>query len=192
MKTKFKDLTIDEKIQIATDYHYYQSDRRNVARYLWALRKNDIGTLSYFENMGDDFHHIIQNIRTYERAKLWGFNELNFNEHGWLEYRLDIVSITEVYKSEILVGKPKKDLFTYGVYYNFGNSGGGWFPNIWGKIFNSEHDTKMAGIDFLKEKMKEGLIKEKDDTCNYSIHEIKNTLKEIDRIRFESIQLNIF
>lgn len=192
---KFKNLSRDEKIETALKYRAYRNERSIKARYLVALRKNDGLTLNYFENAGDSFRQIIENIKTFERAKLCGFTKLEINEYGRAEYRLKTVKKIEVCKSSIKIGITPNKSFVYGIWYQTGAAGGGWSPGIWNRMYKTQRDAEVCGLNYLRDIMIKGLEAEKTDSCgNYNKKLIRETLKEIEKIEIQNstISLGLF
>ncbi|WP_080902936.1 hypothetical protein [Parabacteroides sp. Marseille-P3160] len=190
---KFKDLSREEKIDEALNYRAWRHYRNIKARYLIALRNNDITTLEYFENMGGHFRQIIENTYEFERAKLCGFTEPIYDEFDWASYRLDIVKEIEVCKSRIRIAKTPSGKFVCGVDHSTGNAGGGWYPSIYDKLHNTEKEACEYGLEYLRSVMINGIEAGKTDSCgNYNSKLINDTLREIKKLRNPCVQLELF
>ena len=71
--------TKQEKLAAISEYNPCRTERNAVLRYLLAVRRDDADEIAYFESFGDSVHHIIHNVRTYERGLLFGYAAKQFD-----------------------------------------------------------------------------------------------------------------
>ena len=91
-----QEYTKQEKLAAISEYNPCRTERNAVLRYLLAVRRDDADEIAYFEGFGDSVHHIIHNVRTYERGLLFGYTAKRFDEYGWIRGMLPIVERIEL------------------------------------------------------------------------------------------------
>lgn len=150
----YKNLSVSEKIEQVRQYRPYKEERRYMAVYLTALRRNDRKTVDEYESFGDDPRHIMMNRRAYYRGQLFGFTAKTMNKHGWLEN----AEFTNVERIEFIdrkgwvafnyvtIGQGANGKWSYGASYSTGGSGGGYGLGIWGEVCNNRKECLTAAL----------------------------------------------
>lgn len=59
-------------------------------------------------------------------------------------------------QAEVLVARSGNGLFGYGLRYEYGAGGGGFFPSVWGEAFASQAEARQAALQELAERLGRG------------------------------------
>jgi len=171
-----------------------RAERHDVALYLNALRKNDIETLNEWERFGNSFRMILLNKKIYDRAALFGINDLKFNAGGLLECeklyglrKIDfVIQKRPYYSNYIEIGHGKNNTWAYGLSCSTATSGKGYRCDIWSEIYYSEKDAIQAGLEELMKWHCD--MNHKDNFSKEIVKQIERKLKDLR----EPIQLELF
>ncbi len=193
----FKALDKYQKLEEIQDLNLCRGERKRAAIYLQALRKEDKATITYFEQFGHTARHILMNERAYNQGLIFGFNEIKFNEYGWLENAvfLDKERIEFPHRegwavsNHITIAKGNNDKYTYGLSYSYNTGGGGYGVTVWGEVF----DTRKECLIYALNEIKDRLNSHSSDTDKYT----KSVLKQIklhldEQTGRKAIQLSLF
>ncbi|MEA4808675.1 hypothetical protein SDC9_32342 [bioreactor metagenome] len=172
----YRNLSASEKIEQVRKYRPYKEERRYMAVYLTALRRNDRKTIDEYESFGDDPRHIIMNRRAYDRGQLFGFTVKTLNEHGWLKN----AEFTNVERIEFIdrkgwvafnyvtIGQGANGKWSYGASYSTGGSGGGYGLGIWGEVYNNRKECLTAALRELLSRHARQRERLKNDPTNFN------------------------
>ena len=138
------------------------------------------GELPSMEN-GQYERQIKEAKEEFEKAKLYGFNKIQFDRYGWTSYPLEIEKIQLDPKNdlsnEIRIGKGPNGKYTYGYSIDLSMEGRGFNPTIHLSPVNSREEAINLAIEGVEEfydrKEQEGLSK-KDEV---SLNRIRKTLE---------------
>jgi hypothetical protein len=194
----YKKLSVSEKIEQVRQYRPYKEERRYMAIYLIALRRNDRKTIDKYERFGDNPRHIIMNRRAYDRGQLFGFTAKTLNEHGWLEN----AKFTNVEQIEFIdrkgwaafnyvtIGQGANGKWSYGASYSTGGSGGGYGLGIWGKVYNNRKECLTAALRELLSRHAQQRERLKNDPTNFNptlsntvVRQVETMLQEMTAAR---------
>lgn len=147
-----------------------------------AVRANDEDRLTWFASFGDDVRHRVMNVFTYRKNLLFGFNEIAFDEWGWMDGPEWPVSEVIEFKTRskedkhfagnyVTLAAGPNMRWTYSVHYRHGGgSGGGYACHVhWHQPYKTRHAALTAALDEIREKMESGLAHHEayHDTSNY-------------------------
>lgn len=140
-------------------------------------------------------HYVERNRKEYNRALLFGYTEIKFNQHGWLKVpRLSGIEIFEFKISKnfaahnwVEIGHGRNGKWSFGCSYSFGASGGGFGVCHWGEILDSREDALRAALECLEAKHLDALERSQRDKlgnynrtiCNKILKQIKPMLAEL-------------
>lgn len=193
----YKDLSKYEKLELIQENHISFVERNAYAKYLFALWRDDIKTIDFFEQFGNSPRHIISNFRSYNRNLLFGFKLLKIDENGWLERPelLDKEKITLfnhkknfAFGNSIKLGKGVNGKWTYGYDFTTNTSGSYSGACPWGEIF----DTKESAIEAACLKMIEWHQREKCSYSNTVINLANEKIQEVKGNRAVQLELCFF
>lgn len=150
-KQEYRNLSKFEKYDIITEYRIAFFERKPYAKYLKAIWLNDIKTISYFESFGDHPRKIILNYRKHKQNLKFGFENIVYDEYGWIERPVFLEEeeiVVYVHKNgwkernniQVAVGKNGK--WTNGIWCQTNTGGNVDGISVWGGIF----DTKEQAI----------------------------------------------
>jgi hypothetical protein len=203
---EYRDLQLGKKIEQVRQYRPYREERRYMATYLLALRRDDQQLINEYESFGDCPRQIIMNHREYDRGMLFGFTKKHFSSYGWLQNSTftEREEIKFIHKqgwaatNHLTIGLGNNGKWTFGVSYSTGGWGFGSGLSVWGKIFDSRKDCMKAALTEILEGHREAAEKLKNDTCGnfnaqYSkevVRQVKNLLDELTGRK--TVQLELF
>lgn len=188
--------------KVINDYinenHLVRYEKGILNEILTAIKKNDAGSLSWFNSFGTSLRHITMNVYAYRRQLEFGFTEINFDQYGWFSRpqfldREDLVFGNADRYSEhsiIHLGRGENHIWTYSLNYSYGMAGGGSFISVYDKQFKSRQDALTAGLNELKEMMLSKVGNA--DTSNYNQSILTATLKDIAKFEVSMVQLSLF
>ena len=187
--------TKQEKLAAISEYNPCRTERNAVLRYLLVVRRDDADEIAYFESFGDSVHHIIHNVRTYERGLLFGYAAKQFDEYGWFRGMLPIVERIELdVHNAIHIGQSIDGTYAVTVNWSTGGAGGGSHPSVWDEPIADYKEAVRDGIGQLERKYAY-VMKHSADSCNYNAKKIRKLiakLAEIKRRYLEPKQLSLF
>ena len=187
--------TKQEKLAAILEYNPCRTERNAVLRYLLAVGRDDADEIAYFESFGDSVHHIIHNVRTYERGLLFGYTAKQFDEYGWLRSMLPIVERIELDMwNTIHIGQSIDGTYVVTVDWSTGGAGGDSHPSVWDEPIADYKEAVKNGIGQL-ERQYAYAMKHSSDNTNYNAERIRKLiakLAEIKRRYLEPKQLSLF
>lgn len=177
------------------EYNPCRTERNAVLRYLLAVRRDDAGEIAYFESFGDCVHHIIHNVRTYERGLLFGYTAKQFDEYGWLRGMLPIVERIELdIHNTIHIGQSIDGTYAVAVDWSTGGAGGGSHPSVWDEPIADYKEAVKNGIGQL-ERQYAYAMQHSSDSCNYNAKKIRKLIAKLAEVKqryLEPKQLSLF
>lgn len=187
--------TKQEKLEAILEYNPCRVERNAVLRYLLAVRRDNAEQIAYFEGFGYDVHHIILNVRTYERGLLFGYTAKRFDEYGWLRGMLPIVERIELdVLNTIHIGQSIDGTYAVTVSWSTGGAGGGSHPSVWDEPIADYKEAVRDGIGLLERQYADAMTRTAD-SINYNASKIRKLiakLAEIKRRYLEPKQLSLF
>ncbi|GAB0482926.1 Uncharacterised protein [Alistipes sp. cv1] len=190
-----QEYTKQEKLEAILEYNPGRAERNAVLRYLLAVRRDDAGQIAYFEGFGHDVHHIILNVRTYERGMLFGYTDKRFDECGWICGMLPIVERIELdIFNTIHIGQSIDGTYAVTVSWSTGGAGGGCHPSVWNEPVSDYKAAVQQGIAELEQRYAYAMAQSSDST-NYNASKIRKLtakLQEIKQQYLGSKQLSLF
>ena len=135
-----------------------KEEREQYKIYWNAVRSQDIALLRKFAMFGTEIRKQIENLIEYKRGLLYGFNDIEFNEYGWLK-RAEFVLIKEIsFKikedkliyNHLKIFKGKNENLTFGIHYIGPTFGGFIGANVFDDPFETEQKCINAGLLVLK------------------------------------------
>lgn len=195
MKT-LSQMTREEKLQEILEYNPCRVERNIVLRYLLAMRYNDEEQISYFESFGKNVRQIIQNVHTYERGLIFGFNGKQLNEHGWLSGMLPIVEEIKLDNmNKIHIGQSMNGMYAVSINWSTGCAGGGSHPSIWDEPIEDYKEAIRQGLHQLEQQYVKTERWSVSDSSNYNpqiIRRLKAKLLELKQRYTQPQQLSLF
>lgn len=85
-----------------------------------------------------------------EAMSLWGGGA---NEYGvFCDYEAEqVAKLADNCKAEVLIAQSGGGLFSYGLRYELGMGGGGFFPSVWHEAFGRKAEARKAALEDLAE-----------------------------------------
>ena len=164
-------------------------------RYLLAVRRDDADEIAYFEGFGDSVHHIIHNVRTYERGLLFGYTAKRFDEYGWIRGMLPIVERIELdVQNTIHIGQSIDGTYAVAVDWSTGTAGGGSHPSVWDEPIADYKEAVRNGIGQL-ERQYAYAMQHSSDSCNYNVKKIRKLIAKLVEVKQRYLkpkQLSLF
>ena len=195
MKT-LSQMTREEKLQEILEYNPCRVERNIVLRYLLAMRHNDEEQISYFESFSKNVRQIIQNVHTYERGLIFGFNGKQLNEHGWLSGMLPIVEEIKLDNmNKIHIGQSMNGMYAVSINWSTGCAGGGSHPSIWDEPIEDYKEAIRQGLHQLEQQYVKTERWSVSDSSNYNpqiIRKLKAKLLELKQRYTQPQQLSLF
>ena len=190
-----QEYTKQEKLAVISEYNLCRVERTAVLRYLLAVRRDDADEIAYFESFGDCVHHIIHNVRTYERGLLFGYTAKQFDEYGWLRGMLPIVERIELdIHNTIHIGQSIDGTYAVTVDWSTGSAGGGSHPSVWDEPIVDYKEAVRDGIGQLERKYAYAM-KHSSDSTNYNAKRIRKLIAKLAEVKqryLEPKQLSLF
>lgn len=167
-----------------------------------AIRAMDFMKLDWFLSMGESTRHQVMNVQEFRAGMRFGFLEANFSKHGWIKRAKWLNKETielrtnddNNYCNEISIGSGPNGKWTYGLSYNYGNSGGGWGLSV----FNDTYDSRSLCLESALNEMKE-MFTEKikyasanPDPSNYKLPYMNKVLTAIAEKKYSEAQYSLF
>lgn len=174
-----------------------KSERHEYAKYLQAIRKNDLAYIEKIEKYGETPHKMMCNKRLLERGLLFGFTDFKFDDSGWavepelLEYQ-EIEFKTQgekISSNSIDIGRGLNGKWTFGVSYCTGASGGCVSASIWSEIVEPKEEAILKGLNKLIEthNHQREMLYQKDTCGNYN-EKYSRSIVSIVKYMIEEIQ----
>ena len=190
-----QEYTKQEKLAAILEYNPCHTERNAVLRYLLAVRRDDADEIAYFESFGDSVHHIVHNVRTYERGLLFGYTAKQFDEYGWLRGMLPIVERIELDMwNTIHIGQSIDRTYAVTVDWSTGGAGGGSHPSVWDEPIADYKEAVKNGIGQL-ERQYAYAMQHSSDSCNYNAKKIRKLIAKLAEVKqryLEPKQLSLF
>lgn len=168
------------------DYSPTNSEQPIVERYEKALLNKDAEELKFIRSMGDGVRARIMNIHALEGAKLFGYSNIAFDKHGWLEkekwtHEEEIVFLPHDAKAKgnkIELAQGANGKWAWGYYYGFGTgAGGAGGASFFGDIFETREEAFKDALLFFHERFIQA--SKTDDSTNYNQKVVADMLKAI-------------
>lgn len=151
MEKELSLMSKEEKLQALADYLPCRHERQYVLRYILALRHDDTEQVAWFESFGQSVRHVILNISTYERGKLFGYADKRFDEYGWIRGMLPIVENIALDDFNVIrIGQSVNGLYAVTVNWATSNAGGGSYPSVWDEPIADYKEAVLCGIRMLE------------------------------------------
>lgn len=190
-----QEYTKQEKLAAISEYNPCRTERNAVLRYLLAVRRDDADEIAYFEGFGDSVHHIIHNVRTYERGLLFGYTAKRFDEYGWIRGMLPIVERIELdVQNTIHIGQSIDGTYAVAVDWSTGTAGGGSHPSVWDEPIADYKEAVRNGIGQL-ERQYSYAMQHSSDSCNYNVKKIRKLIAKLVEVKQRYLkpkQLSLF
>ena len=180
------------------------SESRTIQNIYWdAIRSIDTEKLNWFWSLGETTRHRVMNANDLVHGKKYGFNELTFDEHGWLDNQrwtqLEEIELRlkddKAITNRITLARGLNESWTYGLSYNYGpGSGGGWAPSVYCKPIDSREACLNAALEDLRNKMEDRIqyATKHPDPSNYNVGYMKKVLQKIGDQFANQVQLALF
>ena len=194
-------LNLQSKNQI-TDYiagkHFMPYEAGIFKEMLNAIEAKDQTQLDWFRSFGDSFRTITMNVHAYRKGLEFGFKEISFDKYDWftkpvfLDREELTFGDTSRYGNHSLIylGRGENHVWTYGMNYSFGVAGGCYGLSVYGKQFKSRENALAYALNELKMMMTKKIGS--NDTTNDKQPVIFATLRDIDKVMLEMVQLTLF
>lgn len=198
------DKQLISRIKKATSALCDLTESRTVQGDYWnAIRSLDRDKLAFYWSMGNTVRHQVMNVQAFNHGKKFGFEEILFDEYGWLDNKLwtqwEEIELRlkeeKAITNRITLACGQNGSWTYGLSYNYGpGSGGGWAPSIFSKPVNSRDACLAAALDDLKHKLEDRIeyATMHPDPSNYNITYMKKVLQKIADQFTNQTQLALF
>jgi len=131
-----------------SENHLCVHERATMEEMVLAVRNGDGMKLEWFRQFGTELRHILMNSYAYRKGLVFGFDEIAFDEYGWLKRpvfldqeetefgRLDKARWGN--HSTIAVGRGPKGLWCYGLSISWGTAGSSSGLSVYNKAFASK------------------------------------------------------
>jgi len=179
------------------DNHLVPYERAIFQEMITAILAKDQKQLDWFSSFGDFLRAITMNVHAYRKGLEFGFTEIGFDKYGWFS-RPEFLAKEELKfgdtsrygnYSSITLGRGVNHHWTYALHYSFGVAGGGYGLSVYGKQFKSREDALSFSLNELKMMTKKiGST----DTTNDKQPVILATLRDIEKVQLNMIQLTLF
>ena len=152
MEKALSQMSKEEKLQELADYLPWRHERQYVSRYIQALRQDDSEQVAWFESFGQSIPHVMLNVSTYERGKLFGYADKRFDEYGWIRGMLPIVEDIELDTANVIhIGQSVNGLYAVTVSWGTSHAGGGSYPSVWDEPIADYKEAVSCGIRMLEQ-----------------------------------------
>ncbi len=180
------------------DHHLCAHEQAIVKEILTAIEKGDAQMLNHFNQFGHSLKHIYLNTYAYRNGLKFGFDEIIFDEYGWLKRAQFLETEDLVFgnkqhygeHSTLTLGRGPNHKWTYGLFYSFGTAGGAWGLSVYQQPKSGRDEALAAGIADLKNRFTKVLGN--NDTLNYKQPIITRTLADIAAFQNAQVQLTLF
>lgn len=183
-----------------SEYNLCGHERATMAELILAVKDGDEVKLGWFTQFGTELRHILLNSYAYRKGLEFGFEEISFDEYGWLK-RPNFLDqeVTEFGRTDksrygnhstITVGRGPIGVWCYGLSISWGTAGSSSGLSVYNKTFGSKALAFSEALSVLKLRMEEKL--RDSDTGNYNQKIINATLKDIGKYRVNQVQLTLF
>lgn len=165
-------------------------------QYIEAIANNDVKLLDLFNGFGPSIRHRIMNMNSYINNLKYGFTYTDLGEYNWLkrpEWETEIFDLGTKHSryADIKIGKSPNGKWTYSWSFNYGFAGSSSPLSTFSTPFDSREQVVDSALNFAKKKYTKGLSQKTDDG-NYNDDLIKATLKVIDSLFVNTVQLAMF
>jgi hypothetical protein len=194
-------LNLQSKNQISeyiAAHHLMHYEAAILNELMEAIDNDDLAQLQTLNSFGDCFRAITMNVHAYRKGIEFGFTEIRFDQHGWVERPVFLekedlkFGDTSRYgnHSTISLGRGLNHTWTYALHYSFGCAGGGYGLSVYGKQFKSREAAITFALNDLKATMTERVGS--SDTTNDKQPIIVATLRDIETAILGLYQLTLF
>jgi hypothetical protein len=194
-------LNLQSKNQISeyiAAHHLMHYEAAILNELMEAIDNDDLAQLQTLNSFGDCFRAITMNVHAYRKGIEFGFTEIRFDQHGWVERPVFLekedlkFGDTSRYgnHSTISLGRGLNHTWTYALHYSFGCAGGGYGLSVYGKQFKSREAAITFALNDLKAAMTERVGS--SDTTNDKQPIILATLRDIETAILGLYQLTLF
>jgi hypothetical protein len=155
--------------KLATEIIECNEDYQTTQEYLNALRSIDIDKINYFQAMGEDVRQQIMNVNDYKHGLLFGFDEIKFDEYGWLdntawkteeEVEIKACAKTDAHHvgNSVRLAMGQNGIWTYGISCKLGSGCGvHWSPSVFDTPYKSKDQACQAGFNYILKKHQDAL-----------------------------------
>lgn len=189
-------VTKEALIEYRDESRLIRNEKDIVNDYIKAIEGNDSKTLALFDLFGPSIRHRIMNMHSYMCNLTYGFTYTTLSKYNWLERpnweteKLDLA--TKLYKwNDLTIGKSPNGKYTYGWSFNYGMAGSSSPLSTFSTPFTSREQVVDAALNYAKKEYQKGLTQSTEDG-NYNHDMIKQTLKVIDSLFINTVQLSMF
>jgi len=141
---------------------YAQNNRAEIdviVEYRGILERNDTERMSFVEQFGNSTRHIVSNYHAYLHGLEYGFEDITFNKHGWLEnaiFKLEEIPLADaksgvMYQNSIRLGSGKNGKWAFGIHVSLSLTGFGYSPSIYEEAYNSREECLLAALDYAEQ-----------------------------------------
>lgn len=184
-----KNLSKYKKLELIQDLNFVSCERHSVAIYLNALRTDNTKIIEEYEAFGDTMRTMLMNKREYDQNKKFGFNNIVFNEYGWLE-RPKLLNLEEIEfkagkelhaQNKARIGQAKTGEWFYGHSWGLGNGGSLSAPCVWSKFKSTRIEALIASIEIIIKAHKddEGSSDYKESYSKSIVKQCQNKIQEL-------------
>lgn len=151
MDKTLSQMSKEEKMQALLDYRPCRRQRQFVLRYILALKHDDTEQVAWFESFGRSIYQIMLNVATYERGRLFGYMDRQFDECGWIRGMLPIVENIRLDASNVIhIGRSVNGLYAATIDWATSHEGGGSYPSVWDEPKTDYKEAVLCGIRMLE------------------------------------------
>lgn len=173
-------------------------ERAIVNEILTAIVNGDDQLLQDFNRLGHSLRHIYMNVHAYRSGLKFGFDQIQFDQYGWLLRPTFLETENLVFGnkahhgeySSLCIGRGPNYQWAYGLQYCFGTAGGGRSLSFYDHPYNNRAEAITAGLIDLKNCFFK--ILGSTDTTNYKQSVITHTLAAIAAYQNAQVQLTLF
>jgi hypothetical protein len=167
----------------------YESEIMN--EILVAIEKGDTDQLAWFAGFGDSFRAILMNVNQYRKGLIYGFTEISFDKYDWFA-KPKFVDCEEIKleQSSIRLGRGPNHKWSYALSRTYGTSGCSGPPGVFYPPFNSREAALTEAL--AKVKLDFTSRVGNPDTSNFKPDLLLKTLKEINEVQVNMVQLSLF
>ncbi|MCA6430340.1 MAG: hypothetical protein IM613_12975 [Cytophagales bacterium] len=183
-----------------------REDAQTTAEYLHAIRNVNMVAIGYFQSFGKYVRQQIMNVHEYRNGLRFGFRDVTFDEHGWLdnatwvnretvEFRVKVDNAT---CNCIELAQGMNGSWAWGYYSKHGSgSGGGYAPSVYDSCYPDRSTCLDAATRFLRDKLIDtvGHAEEYPSPVNYNIPYMKSVIACIEgfvEMATAPVQLTLF
>lgn len=165
-------------------------DAETTLEYLNAIRHANGIKLAFFQSFGSYARQQIMNVHEYRLGLRFGFSEVKFDEHGWLDNRSWTIEETVEFRVKkdkaccnfVTIAQGPNGCWAWGYSANHGSgSGGGFAPSVFDGCFPDRESCLTSAVNHLKLNLERTIVHAKSypSPINFNTSYMSGVLEKI-------------